>query len=219
MNRYFFEVNRAFDELLLKPIAEIYHGALPQGVQDSIRNFFRNFDAPRTFIHDLAQGEVDRAGQTFGRFTTNTLVGVGGLFDVAAGDNPGGKGGIPYHHEDLGQTLAVWGVAPGPYLFLPLLGPSNPRDLAGRVGDMFLNPLGYGAMDKDTYNTLVLLDLTLGGIDTRARLLQSLSDVETSSIDLYATIRSLYRQRRQMEISNGRQSHAASEPNISLDEE
>lgn len=203
LNRYFFEVNLGLDKLLLRPIAEIYRGALPRGVQDSVRNVVNNLDTPVTFIHDVLQGEEKRAGESFGRFATNTFIGVGGLFDVAAGDNENGEGGIPYHEEDLGQTFAVYGAGEGPYLMLPLLGPSNVRDLAGRVGDSFLDPVQY-ALSNEHRTGFSIARFAAGGIDTRARNIETLDDIERTSIDFYATVRSLYRQQRNAEIANGR---------------
>ena len=215
-NRYIFELNKFFDELVLKPAAEIYRGITPDPVRTGVRNVLNNLRTPLTFIHDVAQGEPERAGQSFGRFATNTMIGVGGIFDVAAGEE--GKEGIPFHDEDLGQTLAVWGVGDGPYLMLPFFGPSNARDAIGRVGDFFLDPVGWigSSDDRLTYS---LVRVTIDGIDFRSRTIESLDEIERSSIDYYATVRSLYRQRRAAEIANGASSGSDDAPDISADEE
>jgi len=122
-------------------------------------------------------------------------MGLGGLFDIAS------RIGLDYHDEDFGQTLAVAGVGEGPYLMLPLLGPSNPRDAAGRVVDMLFDPLTYIGM-------FAVSNISLGadvvdGLDTRARNLKTLDEIRKGSLDYYATIRSLYRQHRNDEINNG----------------
>jgi len=196
MNRYFFELNYAADELLFKPFAGFYYVALPDFAQDGVRNALRNAQTPVVLANDLFQGEMERAGVTIGRFLVNSTLGVGGLFDIAS------RMGLEYHDEDFGQTLAVHGADEGPYLMLPLLGPSNPRDLAGRIVDTFLNPITYISVVSNVDN----VGLAVGGatlLDTRARNLQTLDQVREGSLDFYATLRSLYRQSRNDEIRNG----------------
>jgi phospholipid-binding lipoprotein MlaA len=205
LNRYLFEVNLAIDRLFLRPVAEIYRGVAPKLVQDGIRNGLNNLDTPLTFIHDVLQGEEKRAANSTGRFLANTFYGVGGVFDIAAGEGEAGrKHGIPHHSEDLGQTLAVYGVEPGPYLMLPLLGPSNVRDAIGKVGDSFIDPVQFIVDDKNRLG-FSLARGGLRGLDSRARNIETLDDIERDAIDFYATVRSLYRQHRAAEIANGRQ--------------
>lgn len=196
MNRYFFELNYAADELLFKPLAGWYYVALPDFAQDGIRNALRNVRSPVVLANDLFQGEMERAGITVGRFLVNSTLGIGGLFDVAS------ELDLAYHDEDFGQTLAVHGVDEGPYLMLPLLGPSNPRDAAGRIVDMLFDPLTYigyfGGVDNIGLGAAVV-----DGLDTRARNLKTLDEIRKGSLDYYATFRSLYRQRRADEINNG----------------
>ena len=196
MNRYFFEVNHFLDEILLKPFAGYYHTALPDFAEDAVRNVVRNLHAPTILANDLFQGEFSRAGDTAGRFLVNSTVGVGGLVDV--GDSLGMK----YHDEDFGQTLGVYGAGEGPYLMLPILGPSNPRDASGRAVDYLLDPLTwigyiYNVSYINTTRTVA------EGLDTRARNLDTLSELQKGSVDFYATIRSLYRQHRNDAIKNG----------------
>jgi phospholipid-binding lipoprotein MlaA len=196
MNRYFFELNYAADELLFKPLAGWYYVALPNFAQDGVRNALRNVRSPVVLANDLFQGETDRAGVTVSRFLVNSTMGIGGLFDIAS------RMGLDYHDEDFGQTLAVHGVGEGPYLMLPLLGPSNPRDAAGRVVDMLFDPLTYvGIFAVDNIG---LGAAVVDGVDTRARNLKTLDEIRKGSLDYYATIRSLYRQRRNDEINNGK---------------
>ncbi len=197
MNRYFFELNYAADELLFKPLAGWYYVALPNFAQDGVRNVLRNVRSPVVLANDLFQGETDRAGVTVGRFLVNSTMGLGGLFDIAS------RIGLDYHDEDFGQTLAVHGVGEGPYLMLPLLGPSNPRDAAGRVVDMLFDPLTYIGMFGGVSN-IGLGAAVAEGVDTRARNLKTLDAIRKGSLDYYATIRSLYRQHRNDEINNGK---------------
>ncbi len=196
MNRYFFEVNYALDEILLKPVAGWYYVALPNPAQDSIRNFLRNLSSPVILANDVFQGETDRAGTTLIRFLVNSTFGIAGLFDVAS------EMGFQYHDEDFGQTLAVHGVEEGPYLVLPVLGPSNPRDAVGRIVDVFLDPLTYIARANEVENLLYVRS-GVTAVDSRARNLKTFDEIRAGSLDYYATIRSLYRQQRNDAIRNG----------------
>ena len=202
MNRYFFEVNHAVDELLVKPFAGYYNIALPDPAKDGIRNFLRNLRSPVILFNDLFQGEGGRAGDTAARFLINTTLGIGGFIDVADWF------GMPYHDEDFGQTLAVWGSGEGPYLHLPLLGPSNPRDAGGKLVDYVLDPLtwvGY-VYNVSWINTTRFV---VEGLDTRARNLETIAELHKGSVDFYATLRSLYRQHRNDAIANGEDPEAA----------
>lgn len=215
-NRYVFEVNLAMDKLVVRPVAEIYRGALPQLVRDGVRNSMDNLDVPRTFVHDLLQGEIERAAQSAARFGGNTLYGVGGIHDVMKGQKgTPPEAGIPPHEEDLGQTLAVWGAPEGPYMMLPVLGPSSMRHTLGRVGDSFLNPISYAVKNEHRLG-FSILRTGLSGLDLRARNIETLDDIERSSIDYYAAIRSLYRQNRASKIANGK-TPATALPDLSAD--
>ncbi|HWA51164.1 MAG TPA: VacJ family lipoprotein [Dongiaceae bacterium] len=204
MNRYFFEVNQFLDEILLKPFAGWYHLALPDPAEDGVRNFLRNLKSPVYLANDLFQGEWDRAGTTAARFVINSTIGVGGIIDVASMMD------LKYHEEDFGQTLAVYGTGEGPYLHLPIIGPSNPRDATGRLVDYALDPLtwvGY-IYDVSYINTA---RAGLDAIDTRARNLEAIDELKKGSVDFYATVRSLYRQRRNDLIKNGETEQTASQ--------
>jgi phospholipid-binding lipoprotein MlaA len=194
-NREIFDLNLKIDSFTLRRAAENYNEFVPEPVRDSAHNVLQNLNLPVTFANDVLQGEPKRAGQTVGRFTVNSTLGVAGLFDMAS------RMGIPEHTEDFGQTLAVWGVEEGPYLVLPLLGPAPPRDAAGRVVDVFLDPSIYVRIKRHClwmigHNYLILLDL-------RARNMETLDDIERNSLDYYAATRNLYRQYRGSEIRNG----------------
>lgn len=199
MNRKIFAFNKAADKYLIKPLAQGYVAVVPADGRKSVRNVLNNMRSPVVLANDIMQGEIQRAGTTIGRAVFNSTIGIGGLFDVAAGI------GLPYHDEDFGQTLAVWGVGEGPYLVLPIFGPSNPRDTVGMVVDGFIDPLNW-YLDNTGRGYLTYVRAAIDGIDKRASVLDALDEIERTSLDFYATIRSLYRQRRIDEINNGQPS-------------
>lgn len=194
-NRALFDVHEAADRNVLQPVAEAYRDVVPQGIRVAVRNILGNLRAPVILANDLLQGNVSRARVTLGRFMVNSTIGVGGIIDVAR------EWGVPGHSEDFGQTLAVWGVGEGHYIFVPLLGPSNPRDLLGQGVDFAINPLSW-------FGQGILVDaggwtqLGLTVVDTREALLEPIDQVRATSLDPYSTLRSAYRQRRGYEIRN-----------------
>jgi phospholipid-binding lipoprotein MlaA len=193
MNRVFFEFNRIMDGLLLEPAARIYRGVTPQFFRDAVNNFLDNLNTPVVLANDILQGAPYRAEQTLGRFMLNTIMGLGGLVDV------GGILGMPdRHNEDFGQTLAIYGVGEGPYLVLPLLGPSNPRDAFGFVVDFAFDPMTYVA-PRDIALARFGTDL----LAFREQNIEAIDELKRSSIDLYAATRTLARQLRASEIRNG----------------
>jgi phospholipid-binding lipoprotein MlaA len=194
-NRAIFDFNLSIDRTFLKPTAERYQTYVPETVRDSVRSTLDNLHAPVVVANDLLQAEPGRAGTMTGRFLINSTLGLGGLFDVAT------RFGIEAHDEDFGQTLGVWGVGDGPYLMLPLLGPSNPRDAAGRGVDVALDPVTYIKFKRHVMWEGVRMYLNI--VDTRSRSLETLDGIERNSIDFYATVRSLYRQNRAYQIRNG----------------
>jgi phospholipid-binding lipoprotein MlaA len=198
-NRAIFEFNLGLDRFVLKPVTGAYRAVFPQPVRDGVHNFLQNLRAPVIFANDLLQGEPGRAVTTFGRFIVNSTLGVAGFGD------PAESLGMAQHDEDFGQTLAVWGVGEGPYVMLPVFGPSNPRDVTGRIVDFFLDPINWWAFNSDSTaaDWVPIARAVITGIDTRDQLWDVLEDLERTSIDYYAAIRSLYRQRRMDEIRNG----------------
>jgi phospholipid-binding lipoprotein MlaA len=192
-NRSIFGFNQAVDSAVLVPAAKAYRTVLPQPVRQAVHNFLQNLDGPVVFANDVLQAQGQLAGNTAARVVINTTLGIGGLFDVA------GLIGIPYHSNDLGVTLANWGFAEGPYIIIPVLGPSNPRDLIGQVGDSFADPGDYVA-SQHHYLWAAVVRAGTAGIDARSRNIESLADIEKTALDYYATIRSLYRQRREAQI-------------------
>jgi phospholipid-binding lipoprotein MlaA len=195
-NRQVYAMNKNFDHAILKPTAETYVAVVPQPARVGLHNFLNNLDSPVVLANDLLQGQVDLASQTVGRFGLNSTVGLGGLIDVAT------PAGIPYHSSDFGQTLGVWGVGDDPYLVVPLFGPSNPRDLTGQVADAFADPLMYLGIRDYTYWAI-----GRGGanvLDERSRNIDTINGLEQSSVDEYASARSLYRQYRNAHIHHGK---------------
>lgn len=193
VNRAIFSFNLTLDRFVIEPVARGYRFVAPQPVRNSITNFLANLRSPVIFANDLLQGERDRAGVTLGRFMINSSLGVLGLFDAASAF------GYKPHSEDMGQTFGVWGAPAGPYLMLPILGPSNLRDATGRVGDYFINPLNHCCIDSD--ERYLIFGMT--GISEREANIEAFEDLKKNSLDLYAAVRSIYTQSRAAEIANG----------------
>ena len=214
-NRSMLELNRGLDKAIVRPAAEAYRTVLPIGLRDGIRNVLYNMRTPNILVNDLLQGEGRRASETARRLTLNSLTGAGGLIDVMAMDPGDGSEPIEFHDEDFGQTLAVWGIEEGPYLMLPLLGPSSPRAVAGKISDVFLDPVGYFIPESEAFY-LSISRFVVSGIDKRSRNIETLDEIERTSIDFYVTIRSLYRQQRQAEIRNGAEAEMPA-PSLSMD--
>ncbi|WP_046020315.1 VacJ family lipoprotein [Magnetospira sp. QH-2] len=195
-NRMIHGFNSGFDTLLYKPATTLYKGLTPPPLQEGVHNMLSNVHAPVTMVNEMLQGEFERAWETFLRFLINSTIGIGGLRDQAT------EWGYAPHSEDFGQTLAVWGLDEGPYLVLPILGPSNPRDAVGMAVDFFLDPFNY-AVTEAGHSKAIWARNGMRAIDYRARNFDVLEELERSSLDYYATLRSLYRQRRDDEIRNG----------------
>jgi len=196
-NRQIFEVNITLDHMFLARTARTYNEYIPAFARERVHDLLGNLELPVTFANDLLQGEGKRAGETFARFMVNSTLGLGGLFDPATEHFK-----MPDHAEDFGQTLGVWGMGGDPYLMLPVLGPSSPRDLAGRVVDVGLDPMTWLRFKQHIWWQSGRFYMET--LDLRARNIDNLADIERSTVDLYATTRSLYRQYREHEILNGR---------------
>jgi phospholipid-binding lipoprotein MlaA len=196
-NRGVWGVNMAADKVVIKPASTVYRAVAPKPVRSGVSNFFSNVTEPWSFVNNMLQGKPKRAMQNLGRFVLNTTVGVGGLFDVAS------KNGIEPAQEDFGQTLAMWGVNGGPYLVLPLLGPSTLRDAVGSAAAWGADPVNIGIRQADLSNEESLGYRALQILDARSQLTNSGGDAFLkSSLDPYATARSAYLQRRRAAILN-----------------
>ncbi|HWA02695.1 MAG TPA: VacJ family lipoprotein [Rhizomicrobium sp.] len=196
-NRKIFAFDVWLDRNFLARTARTYNAVVPEFGRTGMHNLLANLDLPVTFANDVLQGEARRAGETFARFSVNTTLGVGGLFDVATRNFH-----LPDHSEDFGQTLGAWGVGGDPYLVLPVLGPASPRDAAGRAVDVALDPLTWISFKQHIWWLAGRQYFKI--LDARARNMDTLAGIERSSVDFYAATRSLYRQHRASEIRNGR---------------
>lgn len=192
INRPVYKFNRVIDNVVVEPVARGYRAAIPGWGRERVRSFLKNLKVPLTLFNSVLQGDVDNSFHSFWRFTINSTLGVGGLFDIAS------YGNLSNREEDFGQTLGVWGMNAGPYIMWPVLGPSNIRDSLGMTGDYFADPFHYTHSweFEDSRNVLTV-------IDTREQFLDLLDDIDKTSLDPYATIRSLYIQKRDSDIKNG----------------
>lgn len=196
MNRVIFQLNEFLQGLILRPLAELYTLMLPDEGQEALDNFLDNLRSPVVLANDLLQGEMKRAWVTTKRLAINSTVGVGGLMDVAD------KWGIKPHSEDLGQTFAVWGIPDGFYLVLPIFGPSNPRDAVAKFLDSYLDPVSHwlGNTHRDEWSSARTV---VGGVNEFAGVMDDLQKFKETSIDYYAALRSISRQKREVDIRNG----------------
>jgi phospholipid-binding lipoprotein MlaA len=184
-NRSVYRFNEGLDRTVLKPVATAYQNVTPAPVRTGVSNFFENISDAWSFVNNVLQARPVEAADTFFRFTTNTFWGLGGIFDVASDLK------MPKHKEDFGQTLGTWGLDSGPYLVLPVLGPSSVRDTAGLVVDWQGNLLGQ--LDSvPVRNSATGLRL----VDTRASLLNAGNVLDQAALDKYAFTREFYLQRR-----------------------
>jgi phospholipid-binding lipoprotein MlaA len=192
VNRASYRVHEVVDGQIVKPIAQAYVDYAPRLVQQGLRNFFGNIDDFISFINGVLQNKPEKAGHDLGRVITNTGFGLLGLIDIAS------DAGVPKGNEDFGQTFGYWGIPQGPYLFIPVFGPTTVRDGTGVVVRAYASPIGY-IEDVATRNIL----WGLGVLDARAAALQAESLVDQASLDRYTFIRRAYLQRRQYLVYDG----------------
>ncbi|MEA1651967.1 VacJ family lipoprotein [Nitrospirillum sp. BR 11164] len=197
MNRAIFWFNEGVDTVLLRPAAKVYRTVMPDFAQTGIRNVLWNLRSPLTLANKLLQGDWDGAEVATERFLINSTIGLGGLIDVA------GDHGLTYEYESFDQTLAVWGVPEGFYLVLPVLGSSTLRDAVGFGIEAYGDPVSrYLSNTHDDWASYTRAGVY--AVDLRAQYLDVLDDVKRNSVDYYATMRSLYRQRQNNYIRNGK---------------
>lgn len=213
VNRGIFTFNEIFYQYVLEPVATTYVDFLPATFRQAVRNFLNNLNSPVVLANDLLQGEGKRALETFGRAFVNSTIGMGGIIDMGA------EMGVKRHDEDFGQTLAVWGAGEGFYLVLPIFGPSNPRDAVGKlVVDSYLDPLGLW-LDNIDRDDLIWARRSVDGVDEYSRVMEELKQVKKTSIDYYAAIRSLHRQKREADIANGNDLKLPAIPDLTYESE
>jgi len=191
-NRGVYRFNDGVDKALLKPVAQGYRTILPEFVQRSVGNFFSNTNDVAVALNNALQGKFTAAVSDVGRVAINSTLGLLGLFDVAS------EAGIEKHNEDFGQTLGYWGMPEGPFIMLPLLGPSNGRDVFGRIGDFATDPVTYVDPTRSA-NQLRGARIVHG----RAELLDAGTILDTAALDPYQFVRDAYIQRRRNLIHDG----------------
>lgn len=196
VNRFFFGLNEGLDFLILRPVAIVYRNVLPKPVRIGVGNALRNAASPVILANDILQGaDGKRVEATMVRFMLNSTIGVGGLIDV------GSYVGLDFHREDFGQTLASWGVGPGPYMVAPILGPGNPRDFVGVVVDTAINPMTWILADEQFWIRMAPSAAEM--ISTREVALDDVDALRKTSPDFYVTVRQLYSEKRKTDIANG----------------
>lgn len=195
VNRAVFQFNDAADRAIVGPAARTYARVTPDPAQRGVRNVFNNLNRPVVLANTLLQGDLDRSSEVLISFLTDTTFGIGGLFALAEAN------GVPQHTEDFGQTLAVWGVGEGPYIMLPLLGPSNLRDGAGRFVDRYPHPFNWTEEFSSSEEAWALRGLN--GLRFRADAETAFSTLDRTAIDPYVQMRSAYRQLRSRQIHDG----------------
>ena len=191
-NRVMYRFNDDLDTAVVKPLARGYSAIMPAPLNRGVTNFFSNLGDVSSAVNNLLQLKLGRAATDVGRVMVNTTVGVAGFMDVASNMD------LPKYGEDFGQTLGTWGIDPGPYLVLPVLGPSSVRDGVGLVAEWYLDPVNY--IEDDTVRWSVK---GLNIIDTRADLLDASRVLEAAALDPYAFVRDAYLQRRRSLVYDG----------------
>lgn len=190
-NRQMFAFNEGLDQAVIEPIAHGYRAVTNEPVREGVGNFTSNLNEPLTFVNHVLQGKLPDAGATLGRFVINSTVGIAGIFD------PASSMGVQRTKEDFGQTLGTWGVQPGPFLVLPVIGPTTPRDLTGMGADVALNPLNYPEFESDDEIRLGIA--VLGGINAREGAIEAIDELR-NQVDPYTTVRRLYGRTRAEDI-------------------
>lgn len=193
VNRVIFNINDTLDRVLVRPLAEGYVKVVPRLVRTGVSNVFGNVSDMFSAMNNALQGKREPLGNDLGRVLVNSTFGLGGIFDIAS------EAGIEKYGEDFGQTLGYWGVGPGPYLVLPILGPSNIRDTTGLVVHGYLDPVGDVTPDRARYGLI-----GLRAIDTRATFLGTEDLVSGAALDKYTFTRSAYSQRRRSLVYDGK---------------
>lgn len=191
-NRAVYRFNSDFDKAFMQPLARAYRTLTPEPVDRGITNFFANIADVSSAINNALQFKMSRAGSDVGRVVINSTVGVLGIFDVAT------NVGLPSYKEDFGQTLGYWGVEPGAYFMLPLLGPSSMRDTLGLAGDIFTDPL-VSVREHEVYWCAI----GVRTVDQRADLLSAGEILDEAALDPYSFLRDAYLQRRQSLVHDG----------------
>lgn len=204
-NRAMYAFNNGLDTVIMRPAAQAYRYLVPEPVRGGVHNMLSNLNTPVQLGNDVLEGKPRRAGDTTMRFLINTTVGVLGFFDVAA------KWGYPDHDADFGITMALWGIPEGPFLFLPVFGPSDPRDAVGLAVNTAMDPFTWVGQGL-AVRALDWSRVGVNALDQRERHLDDVESTKRTALDPYATFRSLYRQHRQGRINDARNDKRATIP-------
>ena len=224
-NRINYAISQPIDRFVLRPAAMVYKGVVPHILRDGVRNFLANLFAPVIFVNDVLQLRPKRTLHTTGRFLLNSTLGLGGIFDMAKRH----PFGIKAHPNGFADTLGYYGVPAGPYIYLPVVGPANPRDAAGYFADWFTQPRLLGHIlnpdpDKPFIRSKLVLGqsgaatMIIGGLDQRAQNDEALKAITAQSVDPYASLRSSYVQSREGEIAMLKAPDGAVPDNAALDD-
>ena len=195
INRAVFSFNNVFDKFAVRPISILYRGILPEFFRNRIAYSLANLSMPITTINNILQLELNKAGKSSARFLINSTVGILGFFD------PASYFGLEVDYEDFGQTLAVWGVPTGPYLMLPFLGPSSPRDFTGLMSTSLLDPT-YQVGNSANRDLFRAYRMGVGAVNFRSENIEIFDDLQNNSVDYYAAVRSFYNQSRNSQVSD-----------------
>ena len=195
LNRAVFSFNTVFDKVAVRPVAILYRGILPEFVRSRIAYSLDNLSMPVTTINNILQFEFGKAGVSTARFVINSTIGILGFFD------PASYFGLEADYEDFGQTLAVWGVPTGPYIVLPFLGPSSPRDFTGLLSTSLIDP-SYQVGNSTNRDLFRSYRMGVGVVNFRSENIEIFDDLQNNSIDYYAAVRSFYNQSRNSQVSD-----------------
>ena len=210
VNRVTFSFNSIFDRTIVRPTALVYRGVVPGFVRNRVTYSLDNLSMPVTAVNNLLQGELSKAGIASSRFIINSTIGIFGIFD------PASSFGLVVENEDFGQTLAVWGVPSGPYIVLPFLGPSSPRDFTGLLSTSLLDPM-YQIGSDSNQNAFRSYRMGVGVVDFRSQNIEIFDDLQNNSLDYYAAVRSSYYQNRKAAIENKDDNKLTPLPLISIE--
>lgn len=191
LNRATFATNKAFDKVILRPLAKTYEATYPVQARDRVRDALQNLLEPNNFVNAVLQAKFADAGKVATRFVVNTVFGMFGLFDIA-----GKTYHIPYKRHNFSSTLGSWGIKRGPYLVLPLKGPSTFRDTVGFIADTAMDPINILYYTTDSVNSLPYVRTGVETIEDRARLLETTDELEKTSVDYYTSVKSAYLQHK-----------------------
>lgn len=211
LNRTIYFVNSIVDAIVLKPLAITYRLVLPQEIRNGVGNALANLAAPITSLNHLLQGEPSRAGTALVRFGLNSTIGIFGLFDAAK------ELGFHGIETNFNETMGVWGVNTGPYLVLPLIGPSSFRGTLGLGADYFTQPLNYFVNTHHHDQGIAYGLLGLEIIHQRNLVLEAIDDLEATSLDMYASLRSIYFQKQNYRLSKLKEADEANSGSEILD--